>query len=880
METRDRKMKSQLQTQWWQPDDAADNGPETSRRRDVLNVNDDRLTDSMREDDPILEPKHKIFLSHSGAQKDFVEYLCGELERRHHFPFFDRRASSLPKGERFPELILKAAQQCKMAVVVISEDYFASKWPMIELNAFVQARSRSNTRLKILPLFYKLSVLEFGNEERRAQWFKKWEGWAQADVRININEWKEALKVLASFNGIEYNPILGGTQTYLKSIVTSICEEIHPDIKWYDSHVQGSTHLCQEIQDKIQQVQRNEVCVVGFYGMGGIGKTTICKALCNVFCQEFEGKVTHVEFGSQSPKELLCGVIQDLTNTSPELLQRLILDKCKHIFHKTMREQKIFLALDNVWDDFKSIEEAKMYLQAHFHDKSIVMVTSRSLKTLTYLGIDESNCFPMPELGHKDAKKLLLYHAASGKQFSSHQDKQDIEECIAFCYFSKDKKGGRHYLPLALKALGVQLGCVGNEPSMWVKTLPKVKDFNYLEEENNPVFSILRSSFDRLQAVDQNVFMDVVLFTPRLSPAVGLIHWLSLVYSQDLQEIQSRLRRLKERGLLEAVNMTSQTIRVHDLYREFAELEAEGKLNAKKFKKRMWVNYKDTFPAELEMTPSHTCWQNLTRLSIVAKSRSSWQDSRSLEGIEWRNCSNVVVLELKKLDRLRGDLNLAALKCLKSLGLIDIYELDTLDGLQDLNNLNYISWVNYNKDNPSKVVHTRMGQLPSSLKVLQLFVEVWLGPDVISRCTDLRELDLARCEADNLDFSNCLSLQSIWLCSLPLRALWGLSATTVTLSNLHVSLCLDLVEIPDLAHLVGLQLLELTWNVKFKKLPDLEKLTSLQVLSIDRMEIGGLGCLRRLRELEFTYLPPSVLKLPNLSGFEKLQDVDFSHTEN
>jgi hypothetical protein len=79
--------------------------------------------------DPILQPNHKIFLSHSGVQKDFVEQLCEDLEGCKHFPFFDKRPSSLPKGKRFAKLILKAAQQCQMAVVVLSEDYVTSKWP-------------------------------------------------------------------------------------------------------------------------------------------------------------------------------------------------------------------------------------------------------------------------------------------------------------------------------------------------------------------------------------------------------------------------------------------------------------------------------------------------------------------------------------------------------------------------------------------------------------------------------------------------------------------------------------------------------------------------------------------------------------------------------
>ena len=97
-----------------------------------------RLDEGMG-NDAILEPKHRIFLSHSGFQKEFVWHLCEALQDRGHSPFFDKLPSSLPKGERFAELILEAAKQCEMAVVVVSEEYFTSRWPMIELHSFAEA---------------------------------------------------------------------------------------------------------------------------------------------------------------------------------------------------------------------------------------------------------------------------------------------------------------------------------------------------------------------------------------------------------------------------------------------------------------------------------------------------------------------------------------------------------------------------------------------------------------------------------------------------------------------------------------------------------------------------------------------------------------------
>lgn len=62
---------------------------------------------------------------------------------------------------------------------------------------------------------------------------------------------------------------------------------------------------------------------LGLYGMGGMGKTLICKALCNRFHSESAGRVCHAEF--QNDGDLLQvsqKILKDLTDVSKGLLHR------------------------------------------------------------------------------------------------------------------------------------------------------------------------------------------------------------------------------------------------------------------------------------------------------------------------------------------------------------------------------------------------------------------------------------------------------------------------------------------------------------------------------------------------------------------------------
>jgi hypothetical protein len=192
-----------------------------------------------------LEMKHKVFLSHSGKDKAFVSHLDHRLRSVHHYPFFDVREDSLPAGDEFPDIIFQASKQCRLAIVVVSDDFFMSKWPMLELASFVEAKNGVNPEVKILPLFYRLTVAEFKDPERRRHWIEKWEKLKESDKSLDISSWKNALWDLGGHSGVVYCGTKQTEDEYIESIVQSVFKSVPPDVLYDGSHVKGGTYLCE-----------------------------------------------------------------------------------------------------------------------------------------------------------------------------------------------------------------------------------------------------------------------------------------------------------------------------------------------------------------------------------------------------------------------------------------------------------------------------------------------------------------------------------------------------------------------------------------------------------------------------------------------------------
>lgn len=788
---------------------------------------------------PYLPPtKHAIFLSHSGAQKNFTEQLCEDLDRSHLFPFFDKRPTSLPKGEAFPPLIFSAASQCRVAVLILSDEYFSrSKWPMMELVAFMDAKNSINPSLKLLPLYFHISHHEIKDASKIKSWLSTWEEWARKDPRIDLEKWNQGLAALGLENGLEYDEYRSEV-AYRKAVVDAVQFWIPPCLKFDDSQIQGKHRLCQVISKVLDERPENQrtAQVVGMYGTGGSGKTTVCKALCNYYQYEFHGKVCYVEFGKQNQVALQKKVLRELTEASEAVVKQISdPDQGQRLLMERLHRHKVFLALDNVNDTQEMLENARMFLRAGFHPESKVLVTARSCKVLEQLfgSLAKMTSIPVPKLTQEEAIRLFLQHAtyenSTIESFSS-ECKDVIVRCVEQCFQGH---------PLALKALGARLRIISDvDPQQWSEHLEDL-DFKMSHDRVHPIFSILRTSYDALPEGHKFVYIDIALYAPQgvLWSVGNLCNWLGYMHQKKPHLIKEMLMGMRAKTLIDDwVDMDS-VVTMHDLYKELAEIEVkEG-------------GFKSSCIYESETPNALTKATLQPRLDLLrVKLLPGSSDTLSKEVME--SLLNVEVFSLKGCDRLRK-LDLRGFRNLRTLSLQECAKIDE------------VRCSDAPRTGPAKMLTSMLRSvIPhkvhpqenlSYLRFLNLDnCKSLTRPPDLSGCVNLHELNVSHC--DNLvnppKLTSCSKLRELKIVGCKrLREPPNLSNCT-ELVEFHMGELENLKDMPRLLQSTALKFVSLHDCKKVKQIHDLEHLTNLVDLGIIGTSIKYADLVSRLNPLK------------------------------
>ena len=145
------------------------------------------------------EGKYDVFLSFRGedTRKRFTDHLYTTLEQKGISTFRDDE--KLKRGTSVAPELLKAIEESRFAVIILSRDYASSKWCLIELTKIIECMEK--TGLVVLPVFHYVDPSDVRNHRGTfAEAFDRHEE-SFKDNMGNVEMWKAALTKVSNLSG-------------------------------------------------------------------------------------------------------------------------------------------------------------------------------------------------------------------------------------------------------------------------------------------------------------------------------------------------------------------------------------------------------------------------------------------------------------------------------------------------------------------------------------------------------------------------------------------------------------------------------------------------------------------------------------------------------
>ncbi|XP_062022451.1 TMV resistance protein N-like [Rosa rugosa] len=477
--------------------------------------------------------KYDVFLSFRGddTRKAFTDHIYTALEDQGIITFRDD--PELQKGEAISPALFAAIEESRFALIVISQNYASSTWCLDELVRILECMEVKGT---VLPIFYDVDPSDvrkqtgsfkraFANHEER---FK--------DDKEKVQRWRSALTEVAGFSG--WNSKEWYESQLIRDIVEVIWRRLQPISFSYAENLVGIYSRLQPV-NVLLDVGVDDVRFVGIWGMGGIGKTTMVRAVYERISHEFQFSflLTDVRNSVEKSgllklqKQLLSGIWTKKANISD-------LHEGAKIIRRLLGDKRVLLILDDV--NHPSHLEYLAGDPEWFGSGSRVLITTRNEHLLIEHGVERR--LKVKELN--DADSLELFSRKAFKRV--YPEKDFLALSISVINYAKG-------LPLALKVLGSFL--YGRDLSEWDNTLGKLGRVCKLE-----IFDILKISYEDLDPEEKKIFLDIACFfngqnKDRVTKALASCDFSAII----------GIKVLIERSLL---NLSDGRLWMHDLLRE------------------------------------------------------------------------------------------------------------------------------------------------------------------------------------------------------------------------------------------------------------------------------------------------------------------------
>ncbi|XP_052292555.1 disease resistance protein RUN1-like isoform X4 [Citrus sinensis] len=436
--------------------------------------------------------KYDVFLSFSRAdtRDSFTSHLHSALCQKSIETFID---DQLIRGDDISESLLDTIASSSISIIIFSERYASSGWCLGELLKILECKH--NYGQIVIPVFYRVDPLHV-----RKQVGIFGDSFLELEERFpeKMQRWRSALTEAANLSGFDSH-VFRNESELIKKVVNDILEKLPKELSCDKNNHLPEVLSCNNknhllgVESKVGEMESLLAAapLVGIWGMGGIGKTTIARAVFNKISRNFEGScfLQNVREESQSPgglarlqQKLLSEVLRD-ENAIPDI---------EFNFTRLSRRKALI-----VLDDVTCFRQIKFLIRSldWFMPESRIIITTRDQKVLKNGGVKEKDIYEM--------KALECGHAL--ELFSRHAFKENLPNEVGYQELSEKIINYAQGVPLALEILGCFLYGKGKE--VWENAINELKRILNME-----IQKVLKISFDGLDDEQKNIFLDIACF--------------------------------------------------------------------------------------------------------------------------------------------------------------------------------------------------------------------------------------------------------------------------------------------------------------------------------------------------------------------------------
>ncbi|GJR40322.1 disease resistance TIR-NBS-LRR class family protein [Tanacetum coccineum] len=332
------------------------------------------------------------------------------------------------------------------------------------------------------PVFYDVEPTEV-----RKQIGAVGKAFAKHKKEAAARKWREALKEAADLAGFELESMANGHEaTFIQVIIEKISMQVDFNNSSSDGDLIGMETRVNKVISSLEPGV-GDARMLGIWGMGGAGKTTLARAIFDQISIQFDGAsfIYNVREVSKATSE-------GLKKLQKEVVSEVLKDKNidvsgNSMMQRRMRGIKVLIVLDDV--DHKDQLEALAGDLNWFKPGSRIIITTRDKQVLTAHGVELIQNVTL--LSEAEAGCLFSRYA-----FGRENPIQGYEELSGKVL---QYAGG---LPLTIKVMGSHLR--GLDESEWKNAIKRLETIPFED-----TMKVLELSYDALEEDCKQIFLDV-----------------------------------------------------------------------------------------------------------------------------------------------------------------------------------------------------------------------------------------------------------------------------------------------------------------------------------------------------------------------------------